>query len=297
MIDTLIHTITARPYVWAFMAAFLATAWPSLGWKRMLLFLTTGYLVAFASEFCSIRTGFPYGFYWYIYDGLDPKELVVGGRPPEGSPVGTPAGVPFFDSLSYSFMAYASYMLALFFTSPLHTTSRKIDLQLADTRAIRASTGTWFLATFFMGLLDVIVDPVAFQGEKWFLGKIYGYKHDGAYFHVPLTNQLGWWLVSATTFYLVMTLDRRFITSNEGQRATPFRALLGPGIWIGCAVFNIVMAFKIEETALGFAGAYILAPIVALLIARALGAGGRATPEEVEAWRRDNPALAGHQPD
>ena len=29
----------------------------------MLLFLVTGYLVAFASEYCSIRNGFPYGFY------------------------------------------------------------------------------------------------------------------------------------------------------------------------------------------------------------------------------------------
>jgi len=291
MIDVAWHTLAARPYVWAFMVAFLATAWPTLGRTRCLLFLVTGYLVAFASEFCSIRTGFPYGFYWYVYDGLDPLELVVGGRPPAGSPVGTAAGVPFFDSLSYSFMAYASYMLALFFTAPLHVKGA-LDLQLADTKSIRASAATWFLATFFMGLLDVIVDPVACQGEKWFLGKIYGYAHEGAYFHVPFTNQLGWWLVAATTFYLVSLLDRRFVRSDVGQRALPCRALLGPGIWVGCAAFNIVMAFRIGETALGFAGSYILAPIVALLAARALGAGGRATPDEIAAHLRDNPALA-----
>jgi putative membrane protein len=295
MIQVLWHTLSARPYVWAFMIAFLATAWPTLGKRRMLLFLVTGYLVAFASEFCSIRTGFPYGSYWYVYDGLDPLELVVGGRPPEGSPVGTPAGVPFFDSLSYSFMAYASYMLAVFFTAPLHVKGR-LDLQLADTRTIRASAATWFLATFFMGLLDVIVDPVAFQGEMWFLGRIYGYAYEGAYFHVPFTNQLGWWLVSAMTFYAVIALDRRFVRSDAGQRPLPFRALLGPGIWIGCAVFNISIAFSIHETALGFAGSYILAPIVALVLARSLGAGGRASRDEVEAHLRDNPALAGDSP-
>jgi putative membrane protein len=284
------HTLAARPYVWAFMAAFLATAIPNLGKRRAALFLVIGYLVAFLSEYCSIRTGFPYGHYFYRYDGLDPLELVVGGRPPEGSPVGTPAGVPFFDSLSYSFMAYASYMLALFFTAPLHV-RRGFDLQLAETREIRASTKTWFLATFFMGLLDVIVDPVAFQGEKWFLGKIYGYEQDGAYYHVPFTNQLGWWLVAAVTFFIVQTVDQRFVASDAGQRRLPFRALLGPGIWIGCAAFNIAMAFQIGETSLGFSGSYILAPIVVLLVARALGAGGRATPSDLEAHERDNPAL------
>jgi putative membrane protein len=290
VIEVLWHTLAARPYVWAFMAAFLATAVPSLGKRRAALFLITGYTIAFLSEYCSIRNGFPYGHYFYRYENLDPLELVVGGRPPEGSPVGTAAGVPFFDSLSYSFMAYASYMLAIFFTAPLHVRG-SLDLRLADTRAIRASTPTWFLATFFMGLLDVIVDPVAFQGDKWFLGKIYGYEQDGAYYHVPFTNQLGWWLVAAVTFFIVQTLDLRYIRSDEGQRRLPARALLGPGIWIGCAAFNIIMAFLVGETSLGFSGSYILAPIVFLLVARALGAGGRATPTEVEAHERDNPSL------
>lgn len=291
MIEVLWHTLAARPYVWAFLVAFLATAVPILGWRRMLLFLVTGYLVAFASEYCSIRNGFPYGHYWYVYDGLDPLELVVGGRPPAGSPVGTAAGVPFFDSVSYSFMAYASYLLALFFTAPLHV-KKGADLQLADTRRIRGSASTWLLATFFMGLLDVIVDPVAFQGHRWFLGRIYGYKEDGPYFHVPFSNQLGWWLVSATTFALVIWLDRRFVKSDSGQRAVPFRALVGPGIWIGCATFNIAIAFWIKETGLGFAGSYILAPIVFLVFARSVGAGGRASREEIDAHLADNPALA-----
>src|SRR5947209_7413445 len=128
------------------MAAFLLTAIPTLGWRRALLFLVTGYTVAFLSELVSIRTGFPYGLYHYRYENLDPLELVVGGRPPSGSPVGTAAGVPFFDSLSYSFMAYASYALALFFTAPLHVKGT-LDLQLADTRSVRTSAKTWFLAT------------------------------------------------------------------------------------------------------------------------------------------------------
>jgi putative membrane protein len=294
------HTVLARPYVFAFLVAFLAVAWPTLGRWRTVTFLVVGYTIAFLSEYCSIRTGFPYGHYYYVYDGLDPLELVVGGRPPAGSPVGTAAGVPFFDSLSYAFMAYASYALACFFTSPLYVRGR-LDLQLADTPRTRSSVATWALATFFMGLLDVIVDPVAFLGDRWFLGKIYGYAEDGAYFHVPFSNQLGWWLVAATTFFIVLRLDAAVIAphparSNAGTRSVPMRALLGPGIWVGCAVFNIAIAFSIGATGLGFAGSYILAPIVFLLVARAAGAGGRASPEAIESHAQAHARLAGRGP-
>lgn len=297
VLDVAWHTLAARPYVFAFLVSFLAIAWPTLGRWRVVLFLAVGYTVAFLSEYSSIRNGFPYGIYWYEYDNLDPLELVVGGRPPAGSPPHTAAGVPFFDSLSYSFMAYASYALASFFTAPLFVRG-KLDLQLADTPATRASPVTWLLATFFMGLLDVIVDPVAFLGKQWFLGQIYGYEVNGAYFHVPFTNQLGWWGVAAVTFALVMVLDARFVArdaarSNAGIRRVPFRALLGAGMWVGVAVFNIAIAFWIGATQLGFAGSYILAPIVFLLVARAVGAGGRASEAEVRAHLLAHPTLAG----
>jgi putative membrane protein len=297
VLEVAAHTLASRPYVFAFLIAFLAVAWPTLGKWRALLFLVVGYLVAFASEYSSIRNGFPYGVYWYEYGALDPLELVVGGRPPVGSPPHTPAGVPFFDSLSYAFMAYASYSLASFFASPLYVRGR-FDLQLADTPETRASLIVWALATFFMGLLDVIVDPVAFLGDRWFLGKIYGYAEDGSYFHVPFTNQLGWWAVAAATFFIVGRLDSAFVSSdpgrsNAGTRRVPFRALLGPGIWIGCAVFNIAIAFWIGATGLGFAGTYVVAPIVLLLVARTCGAGGRATPEQVRAHALAHPRIAG----
>ncbi|MCQ8115739.1 hypothetical protein, partial [Vibrio parahaemolyticus] len=74
--------------------------------------------------------GFPYGDYWYLYDALGPHELVIGGRPPAGSPAGTAAGVPFFDSVSYTFLAYAAWATALVLTQPVH--GRGLDLQLAD---------------------------------------------------------------------------------------------------------------------------------------------------------------------
>ena len=95
-----------------------------------------------------------------------------------------------------------------------------------------------------------------------------------------------------------MFLDARFVApdparSNAGTRRVPFRALLGPGIWVGCAVFNIVIAFWIGATGLGFSGSYIAAPIVFLLVARALGAGGRASEAEIRAHALAHPTIAG----
>lgn len=284
LLETAVITVAKRPYVFLFFAVFLVCSWTSLGKWRTLLFLLVGYPVAFASEYSSIRNGFPYGRYWYVYDSFDPREWIVGGRPPAGATEGTPAGVPFFDSLSYVFLAYASYELALFFASPLFVRGR-FDLQLADTGKIRRSAGVWALATFFMGLIDVIVDPVAFLGEKWFLGRIYGYGEDGAYFHVPFTNQLGWWLVAAVTFALVLFLDARLVASDPardkaGVRYLPCRAVIGPGIWLGVAAFQTSIAFWIGATQLGFANTYIAAPIVVLIVARAFGVGASPTPPQ-----------------
>jgi putative membrane protein len=293
VIETVLVTVAKRPYVFVFLAAFLFASWTSLGKWRTALFLVVGYLVAFASEYSSIRNDFPYGRYWYVYDALDPRELVVGGRPPAGAPVGTAAGVPFFDSLSYVFLAYASYELALFFAAPTFVRGRW-DLQLADTGGVRRSWSAWALATFFMGLIDVIVDPVAFLGDRWFLGKIYGYgEKDAPYFHVPFSNFAGWWLVAGVTFAIVLLVDAKLVAQDAardraGRRRLRCRALVGPGIWLGVAAFNTAIAFSIGAADVGFANLYIAGTVAVLVIARGAGVGGRATKEEVEAFEAES---------
>ena len=92
--DIVIGTVALRPYVFAFFGAFLAVCVPHVGWKRTLSFTLAGYCIAFGSEWLSINTGFPYGWYYYI-DTTSSRELWV-------------AGVPDFDSLSYDFLAYCS---------------------------------------------------------------------------------------------------------------------------------------------------------------------------------------------
>ena len=57
-------------------------------------------------------------------------------------------------------MAYASYSLAVLFTSPVRR--RGLDVQLADTPKTRTSLATWALATctyVFAMVLGVQLDP------------------------------------------------------------------------------------------------------------------------------------------
>ena len=61
--------------------------------------------LAWLSEYSSIHTGIPYGLYQYI-ETTRGRELWV-------------MGVPFMDSMSFVFLAYAAYSMALVVISPM----------------------------------------------------------------------------------------------------------------------------------------------------------------------------------
>src|SRR5512143_2134124 len=100
----LLGTIVLRPYVFIFLLAYLLGCSLHLGVKRAVLFCIAGYLIAWLSEYSSIHNGIPYGYYYYV-ERTKGRELWV-------------MGVPFMDSLSYVFLAYASYCMALLVSSP-----------------------------------------------------------------------------------------------------------------------------------------------------------------------------------
>src|SRR5882724_7967102 len=51
------------------------------------------------------------------------------------------------------------------------------------------------LAGVLMMLLDVVIDPLAVRGDRWFLGRVFYYPAGGSYFGVPLSNFAGWTVV------------------------------------------------------------------------------------------------------
>lgn len=253
MLQIITGTITLRPYVFAFFAVYLLAAVSHLGWRKVALFTCSGYLIAFASEFCSINSGFPYGWYYYI-ETTRLKELWV-------------AGVPFFDSLSYVFLAYCSYSMALFILSPLKT--GKHQLLILESLQIRHSLATLFLGATLQTYLDIIIDPVALQGERWFLGRIYGYREAGAHFGVPLSNYLGWWLVSGLMILALQRIDR-FPLLNRKPHAPftkiPYLQLLGPILYLAVIIFNLAIAFLIGELQIAVSGLFTMTLPLALIL-------------------------------
>jgi uncharacterized membrane protein len=239
-------TVLLRPYVFAFLAVYLAASASHLGWRRTLLFLPLGYGLAWLSEFCSIHWGVPYGDYFYI-PATTGRELWV-------------AGVPFMDSLSYVFLSYCSYAMALFVLSPLAIGAN--DLFILETRSLRRSRRVLVLGACLFVLLDIIIDPVALQGHRWFLGQIYGYRVQGLYFGIPLSNFAGWLVVGLVLIGTLQILEGvSGLDGNSRKRPThgiPGMGLLGPVLYLAVLIFNLAVTFCIGEMLLGLVGCLIL---------------------------------------
>ncbi len=273
-LDIAIGTVTMRPYVFAFFGAFLAVCVPHVGWKRTLTFTLGGYTVAFCSEWLSINTGFPYGWYYYI-DTTSNHELWV-------------AGVPFFDSLSYVFLAYCSYATALFILSPLK--AWRWNLATLETRRIRRSFSVLLLGSFLQTCLDIIIDPVALQGRRWFLGQIYGYREQGVHFGVPLSNYAGWLVTSFCLIALFQLIDaRRLDETAAGLVAVPCHSLLGPLLYLSVLIFNITMALVIGERFMALCGALMYTLPILIVVLQALQRVNRFTKEQLGDHLRDYP--------
>lgn len=273
-LDIAVGTFAMRPYVFAFFAAYLLACVSHVGWRRTAAFTVAGYLIAFASEWLSINTGFPYGWYYYI-DTTSTKELWV-------------AGVPFFDSLSYVFLAYCSYATALFILSPLK--SWRWNLATLETRAIRRSVAALVLGAFLQTFLDIVVDPVALQGRRWFLGQIYGYREHGLHFGVPLSNYGGWLVTSLCLVAAFQRIDAsRLVAPPKGLCDLPFRSLLGPILYVSVLVFNIATTFLIGERFMALSGILMYTLPLVIVIVLALQRVNRYTREEIGEHVRDYP--------
>ena len=233
-------SIVTRPYVFIFLAAFLFLGWRFFGWRRTILWLVIGYAIAWLSEVSSISNGFPYGLYHYVYENMANELMIV--------------GVPFFDSLSYPFMTFAGFATAVFILGKKHANGTAASI---------------FLGALLTTLLDVIVDPAATMGERWFLGKIHFYANPGLYFGVPLTNFAGWFLVSLAIIFCNVTMWR-FIGffGYQSTKVPKYQRTdwMFPAFYCGIALFIIAVTFSIGEWKLGIMSSAILIIISAFAI-------------------------------
>ncbi|HUK88905.1 MAG TPA: carotenoid biosynthesis protein [Blastocatellia bacterium] len=250
-IHLMMGTVALRPYVFVFFAIYLFIAITSIGLKRTFLFTAIAYLIAFVCEYSSTHfsLGIPFGVYHYV-ESTRGKELWI-------------AGVPFMDSLSFTFLSFISYRLSLLLIGTLIGQASASGARMRPPRLLYIAV----LAGFLMMYLDIIIDPVTLQGKRWFLGEIYLYPVRGPYFGVTLANFLGWFIVGLAIVVVYCLFERRLKGSQpDGIWHYPFQDIAPVALYFGILAFNLSVTFYIAETSMGFAGVFITMPLLLLVI-------------------------------
>jgi uncharacterized membrane protein len=256
----LFKTLLLRPYVFLFLAGSLYAASRLIGWRRAGWMFTITWLTAFLSEFSSTRIGIPFGMYFYT-GSTRGQELYL-------------SNVPVMDTLSFTFLLFASYCLALWFVLPTESVAipawPRVGLSFDLPR--RTSWPVIALTTLFFVFIDIVIDPVALQGSRWFLGQIYGYPEPGTYFGVPIANFIGWGVVGFIAVNGYVLVDRKLSPLPQADPLSVSRAvLLGCALYYAVLIFNLAVTFWIGEQLLGMTGVLIYLPITALLLLRLQG--------------------------
>ncbi len=173
----------------------------------MLVFTGICLGVGAIAESVSLRTGLPYGSY-YFTDLMGPKLLQV----------------PILLVLAYLGVGYLSWVLA---TLILGYANRP----LAGVRLVVLP----LIASFVMVAWDLAMDPVwATIDHAWI------WRSGGSYFGVPISNFLGWYLTAFCFYQLFAVYVRSVpIQPRTSSRGYWFTAVLFYGI---CAAGNLLLA-------------------------------------------------------
>ena len=139
------------------------------GIKNMLFFFVIASVISWCYESLSIKTGFPFGHYYY------------------SDVLGTKIGlVPVIIMFSYFGVAYLAWTVG------------QVLIDQQNSRLKGASLFTIpVIASFVMVLWDLCFDPYAAT-----LNQAWIWENGGGYFGVPIVNFLGWYLCTFTIFFV-----------------------------------------------------------------------------------------------
>jgi putative membrane protein len=213
----IVETVLSRWYAVAFVIGFFVAASTERGWRRALRFWLIASGVAFAFEYTSTHSGFPYGR--YDYTGFTRgDELYV-------------SNIPLFVPLSHAVLIWAGRAIAI---TGFRARSRNLIPFLGALGAV---------------LVDLVVDPVSLHGNEWFLGDLYRWGSAKGYLGVPLTNFLGWYLAALIVLWVDEALD-------VGRERT-FDALRGVTLALSVMAFNVLIAVGIGQWRVALSGVVI----------------------------------------
>ncbi len=237
-------SVLLRPYVFGFLAVYLAAAAAAWGWRRAVAFTAWAGGLAFTAEWSSTRTGIPFGLYHYT-GATAGRELYV-------------SNVPLFDPVSFTFLAYASLGLAG-------------QLLGVGGETAQARTGARLrlagLAGFLMMWLDIVIDPLAVRGDRWFLGRIFYYPEPGWYFGVPAANFVGWVLVGAAIAWGWTVLGPRVGGARPAWGTRwPEHGRQAVALYYLVLAFNLAITAAVAEPALLGVGVLLHVPLAAVVV-------------------------------
>jgi putative membrane protein len=174
------------------------------GWRGILAFAVICLVVSNVFENVSILTGFPFGHYHYS-DNLGPKLFLV----------------PMLIGLAYLGMGYVSWSVARLILDGVRPAADRI-------------VALPVFASFVMVSWDLTFDPAASTiGRSWIW-------HDGgAYFGVPVSNFLGWYLTIFVFFQLFALYNSRRSAQSAASELT-----IEPSFWWPALAMYAVTAFK-----------------------------------------------------
>lgn len=181
--------------------------------RGILIFLAIGFIAGNIFENLGVRTGFPFGRY-YFTDLMGPKLSIV----------------PIMLGLAYLGMAYLSWMLA--------------RLILGNTQSLGGFRIVTLpvVASFIMVAWDLSMDPVwstILHAWVWVKG--------GAYFGVPVSNFVGWFLTVYVVYRLfALYLERRSAAVNRLPARYWRMAVIFYGV---SAAGNILLAIPQDRVA------------------------------------------------
>jgi putative membrane protein len=252
-------SLVLRPYVFGFVAVYLTVAAAAWGWRRAMAFTLWAGGVAFAAEWSSTRVGVPFGLYHYT--GVTAgRELYL-------------SNVPFFDPLSFTFLAYASLGLAghlLGLGAAGRPTAARPEGPArdgGDGGSAGARLRLAALAGLLMMWLDVVIDPLAVRGEQWFLGRIFYYPEPGWYFGVPTANFVGWLVVGAAIAWgwgVLATLVGG--VPPPWANRLPARPYHAVSLYYLILAFNLAVTAAVAEPALFWAGVLLHVPLAVVVV-------------------------------
>ena len=175
--------------------------------KNTAVFFLITWIVSLFSEALSIRTGFPFGLYYYNL----PSPIVL-------------FQVPVIVIIAYFGAGYMSWTLS-------HVLTEQYGKKLEGKQIFIVP----FVAAFIMVMWDLIMDPVASTVlSQWV------WRNPGAYFGVPLTNYFGWFL----TVFIFYQLFALYLFKYDIFQPQKVKILTSKPFWIEALVVYVQLGLN-----------------------------------------------------